>query len=92
MLKRGIFQYVTYRGRATFLGVEFCAGFKFLDQNLSAVQTFRVELLTDPSFWGHFEKNGQFKIPFREDSNFWESISEISFKNLLNLLLYSLYF
>ena len=39
----GVFQYMTYLGRATFLGVELCAGPRFLGRNLSKLQTFGVK-------------------------------------------------
>ena len=52
---RGTFQYMTYRVRAIFLGVEFPAGQRFLGPNLSEIQIFGVKLIgADPRFLGLF--------------------------------------
>ena len=43
---------MTYRGRATFLGVEFCARPRFFGRNLSMIQIMDVEFEADPRFLG----------------------------------------
>ena len=46
----GMLQYMTCRGRAAFLGFEFCTRPRVLGRNLSKTQIFGVPFAADPRF------------------------------------------